>query len=92
VSGRWRGKTQVAHGVDGLQALTIAATTIRKSLDKMGNVRSDSEPYEVIFPRYVPFDYGLEFHHHLCGVLDREINTKERQLTRRRLADKRRGR
>jgi len=75
--------SQVAHGVDGLQALTNAAAAIRRWLDEMSNVSSDEDtPYEVVFPRYVPFCYGLELHRHLCSVLDEEIKKKEEEISR----------
>jgi hypothetical protein len=74
------GRVQVAHGVDGLQALTIAASTIRRWLDSAGNVSTTEAPYEIVFPRYVPFDHGLAFHRHLCKILDDEIEQKEREI------------
>jgi hypothetical protein len=81
-------RIQVAHGVDGLQALTLAADAIRKHLDRSKNVVSEGEPYEVVFPQFVPISYGLEFHRYLCEVLTREIEKKERQLSKKRLARK----
>jgi hypothetical protein len=81
-------RIQIAYGVDGLQALTLAADAIRKHLARSKNVVSEGEPYEVVFPQFVPTSYGLEFHRHLCEVLTREIEKKERQLSRRRLARK----
>ncbi len=59
-------------------ALTIASTVIRKSLDRLKNVVSDAEPFETVFPRYVPFCHGREYHRNLCKILDAEINKKER--------------
>ena len=37
---------QVARGADGLEALTIAASAIRRRLDDAGNVSSTEVPYE----------------------------------------------
>jgi hypothetical protein len=73
-------RVRVAHGTNGLQAITIAASTIRQWLDGAGNVSSTEAPYEVVFPRYVPFAHGLDYHRHLCGVLDEEIEKKEREI------------
>src|SRR6266700_5050683 len=59
----WKeGKIRVAHGVDGLQAILVAATAVRKALDRAARVHSNKEPYEFLFPRFVPMSYGLEFH------------------------------
>jgi len=76
-------RLRTAHGIDGLQALTIAAEGIRKALDRKKGVIPGDPPYEFIFPRYVPISYGLEFHRHLCELLDNEIQKKERQIARR---------
>src|SRR5262245_43172595 len=84
------GKIYTAEGGDAIQALAIAASAIRRSLDRLQNVSSDSLPYEYIFPKYVPIGYGIEFHRYLCDVLDREINKKEKELTKKRLSRKRR--
>ncbi len=74
-------KIRVAHGVDGLQAVTIAAAAIRRWLDEMSNVSSNNDtPYEVVFPRYVPFCYGPDFHRHLCGIIDEEIKKKDEEI------------
>jgi hypothetical protein len=81
-------RVRLARGVDGLQALTIASTVIRKSLDRLKDVVSDVTPYEVIFPRYVPFCLGIEHHRKLCNILDAEVKKKQRQLSRRRLKRK----
>ena len=87
----WKGgKVKEAHGVDGLQALLVAAGAIRRSLEKMKGVTPCGEGFEFVFPRIVPGSYGGDFHWHLCGVLDQEIAKKERQLSRRRLARKKR--
>ena len=85
------GKIRLARGGDGLQAVTIASNVIRKWLDRLKIVNpeivnSDGVAHEVIFPRYVPFCYSLEFHWKLCNMLDAEIKKKDRQLSRRRLA------
>jgi hypothetical protein len=82
-------RVEVAYGIDGLQALTIAADAVRKRLDCLKNVTSETEPYEFVFPQFVPTSYGLEFYRHLCEVLRKEIEKKERQLSRKRLARKR---
>lgn len=79
-------RIRLARGEDGLQALTIAASVIRKSLDRLKLVSSDGVSHEVVFPRYLPFCCGLEFHRKLCKILDTEIKKKQRQLSRRRLA------
>src|SRR5580700_10276818 len=76
---------RVAHGADGLQAITIAASTIRQWLDGASNVSSSEVPYEVVFPRYVPFAHGLDYHRHLCKVLDEEIEKKEREIAAKRI-------
>ena len=85
------GKIYTAEGGDAIQALTIAASAIRRSLDRLQNVSADPAPYEYIFPKFVPIGYGLKFHRHLCEILDREIKKKEKELTKKRLAYKRRG-
>jgi hypothetical protein len=77
-------RIRAARGKDGLQALVIASDAIRKSLDQLDDVRSDLAPYEIIFPRYLPFCCGLEFHRRLCGIVDVEIEKK--QEAKRRLA------
>jgi hypothetical protein len=84
LDGWQEGRVRVAHGEDGLQALTIAATAIRRLLDEAGNVTSSDEaPYEIVFPRYVPFCHGLDYHRNLCRVLDAEIDKKEQEIHRR---------
>jgi Domain of unknown function (DUF6968) len=88
--GRRKDKIFTAVGGDAVQALTIAASAIRSWLDKLQNLSSDPVPYEYIFPRYVPISYGLDFHRYLCDVLDKEINKKEKELTKKRLSRKRR--
>ena len=83
IQGLKDGRVRGARGADGLQSLTIAASVIRKSLDRLKIVSNDVVPHEIIFPRYVPFCAGLEFHRKLCKLLDLEIKKKERQLARR---------
>jgi uncharacterized protein DUF6968 len=73
-----------ARGEDGLQALTIASSAIRNTLDRLKGVTSDSVPHEVVFPRYLPFCCGLDFHRKLCGLVDAEIKKQQRRLARRR--------
>jgi hypothetical protein len=74
---------RVARGVDGLQALIIAVTVIRKSLDRLKPIGTNGEVHEFIFPRIVSSSYGLEAHRNLCKIIDAEIKKKERQLSRR---------
>jgi hypothetical protein len=77
-------RIHVAHGIDGLQALIVAATTLRQWLDAAGDVDSgDEAPYEFVFPRYVPFSHALDYHRNLCRVLDAEIEKKEQEIHRR---------
>jgi hypothetical protein len=78
-------QVRVARGADGLQAITIAASTIRQWLDGAGAVSSSEAPYEVVFPRYVPFAHGLDYHRHLCKVLDEEIEKKEQEIAAKRI-------
>lgn len=80
---------KVARGVDALQALTIAASTIRQWLDSACEVSSSQAPYEFVFPKYVPFAHGLEFHRHLCRLLDEEIEKKEREIEAKRISRER---
>jgi hypothetical protein len=70
-------RIRLARGVDGFQALTIATSVVRKSLDQLKPVGSNGEAHEFIFPRVVPSTYGLEFHRKLCQFLDAEIEKKE---------------
>ena len=81
------GNSQVhtAFGVDGLQAITIAASAIRQRLDDAGNVSSSESPYEFVFPRYVPFAHGLDYHRHLCKILDEEVEKKEQEIAAKRI-------
>lgn len=76
-------RIRAARGIDGLQAITIAAEAIRKALDRKKGLVPGEMPFEYVFPRYVPISYGLEFHRHLCELLDNEIQKKERQIARR---------
>jgi hypothetical protein len=48
-----------ARGADGVQALTIASMAIRARLDRLRTIDPGSVPYEIVFPRYLPFCYGL---------------------------------
>jgi hypothetical protein len=74
-----------ARADDGLQALTIAASAIRRSLDRLKIIGSSNVmPYEIVFPRVVPIGYGEDFYWKLCKILDREIEKKQRQLSERR--------
>jgi hypothetical protein len=75
-------RIRLARGVDGLQALTIAITVVRKSLDRLKPVGPNGEAHEFIFPRIVTSAYGLESHRDLCKIIDAEIKKKERQLSR----------
>ena len=80
----WEGsRIRVAHGVDGVQAFVIAANAIRAALDAMKSSISSDESYELVFPRFVPTSFGLEFHRHLCELLDVEIGKKDREIERR---------
>ena len=72
-----------ARADNGLLALTIAASIIRESLDHLGFVGAHVVPYEIIFPRLVPYSYGSEFHWKLCKILDTEIEKKQRQISER---------
>jgi hypothetical protein len=76
-------RIRLARSNDGLLSLTIAVSVIRKSLDRLNEVTSDTAPYWVVFPRQVPFCYGDEFHWRLCDMLDSEMKKKDRQLSRR---------
>lgn len=76
------------RGDDGLQALTTANTAIRKTLDGLKNVRQNVLPYEIAFPRLVPFCFGREFHWKLCKIIDTEIEKKANQIAKRILARK----
>jgi hypothetical protein len=76
-------KIRVARGDDGLQALIIAITIIRKSLDRLNPVGPSGEAHEFIFPRVVPSAYGLEAHRNICKIIDADIRKNERQLRRR---------
>ncbi len=89
LAGLRNSRVHVAYGVDGLQALTIAVDLIRTRLSLLKNVVSETERYEFVFPQFVPTSYGLEFYRYLCEVLRKEIEKKERQLSRKRLARKR---
>jgi len=84
-------KIRLARADDGLDALVIANSAIRRSLDRLKNVVSDVAPHVILFHRFIPFCYGLEFHYHLCKVLDAEIKKKDRQISRRRLAYEKRN-
>jgi len=77
-------KVRRARGMDGLQALTIASMAVRGALDRLRTIKVDKEPYEVIFPRYLPFCYGAEFHRKLCEMVDKCVTQKKRQISKRR--------
>jgi hypothetical protein len=78
-----------ARGADGLQALTIASAAIRETLDRQKSIDSGYLPYEIVFPRYLPFCYGLEFHRKLCKLVDTQIKEKDRELSQRRRSRRR---
>jgi hypothetical protein len=83
----WRdSKVRAAYGIDGLQAITNAASIVRQLLDGAGEVSSSDVPYEFVFPKYVPFAHGLDYHRHLCKVLEEEVEKKEREIEARRLS------
>jgi hypothetical protein len=80
----WKdGRIRVAYGVDGMQALVIAASEMRRSLDDIKGLLQGDEAHDLVFPRFVPISYGLEFHRQLCAMLDEEIEKKEREIERR---------
>ena len=81
IQGLKEGRIRLARGVDGLQALTIASSVIRSSLDQLKMIETDLDPYEIVFPRYLPFCAGLEFHRKLCKLIDVEITKKQKQLS-----------
>jgi hypothetical protein len=89
IQGLKDGKILLVRGADGLQALAIASSYIRKSLDRLRMVGDDVVPHEIVFPRYVPFCLGVEHHRKLCKIVDDEVKKKQRQLSRRRRARKR---
>jgi hypothetical protein len=82
VHGVRQGQVRTARGEDGLQALVIASDAIRKSLDRLTSVSSDIAPYEIVFPRYLPFCLELDFHREVCELVDAEIK-RRRRLNRR---------
>jgi len=71
-----------ARGVDGLQALTIASMAVRASLDRLKMIKFEKESYEVVFPRYLPFCFGVDFHRQLCRMVDECVTQKKRQISR----------
>ena len=73
-----------ARGADGLQALTIASMAVRESLDRLKMIRAEKEPYEVVFPRYLPFCFGVDFHRQLCEIVDKCVTQKKRHISSRR--------
>jgi len=77
-------KVRRARGMDGLQALTIASMAVRSSLDRLKTIKVDREPYQAVFPRYLPFCYGVEFHQKLCEMVDKCTTLKKRRISRRR--------
>ena len=81
-------RIRAARGNDGLQALVIASDAVRKSLDRLTSVSSDLEPYEIIFPRYLPFCLGLDFHRRLCKLVDAEVEKEQETLAARRSSRK----
>jgi hypothetical protein len=89
ICGSGDSRVQVARGVDGLQALTIAVSAIRQWLDNESDVTSTETPYEMVFPRYVPFAHGLEYHRQLCRLLDEQIERQEQELAASRAARER---
>ncbi len=76
-------RIRLARGEDGLQALTIASTVIRTSLNRLKTIDPAVLRHEFVFPRYLPFCYGLEFHRKLCKIVDAEIKKKDKQLSKR---------
>jgi len=76
------GKIRLIRGVDGLQALIIALSVIRKALDRLKPIGQNGEAHEFIFPRMVSSAYGLEAHHDLCKIVDAEIKRNERRIAR----------
>ncbi|WP_422678709.1 DUF6968 family protein [Bradyrhizobium ottawaense] len=84
IEGLKDGRVRRARGADGLQALTIASMAVRGLLDRLKMIRVENEPYEVVFPRYLPFCFGVEFHRQLCQMVDECVTRKKRQISRRR--------
>lgn len=82
-------RIKFARSTDGLQAVTIASSVIRETLDNIKRVHSSVVPYWVEFPRYLPFCYGSTFHRRLCAFLDSEVRKEERRLAERRALRKR---
>ena len=80
----WKdGRIRVAYGVDGMQALVIAAGEMRRSLDEIKDSIQSDEAYELTFPRFVTTGLGLKFHRRLCELLDTEIAKRREELERR---------
>lgn len=78
----------LALGRHGLQATLIAATALRRWLDKRRRWMIPGPlPYEAVFPRVLPWADGLDFHWELCDWLDAAIDKKQRQFTRQRLKE-----
>ena len=79
-------KVQRAYGIDGLQAITIAADAIRKRLNKLRDAQVGGVSYEFCFPKLMPTSYGLEFHRELVRLIDDKVAVVEKALTKARLA------
>jgi hypothetical protein len=73
-------RIQLVQGEDGLQAVVIAIKGLRKLLDELNPTRFRTEPYQFVFPRFIPVIYGLDFHLELCRILDEQIGMKEAEI------------
>jgi len=55
---------------------------VRGSLDRLKMISFEKESYEVVFPRYLPFCFGVDFHRQLCEIVDKCVTQKKRQISR----------
>ncbi|QGM44968.1 DUF6968 family protein [Methylocystis heyeri] len=78
------------YGTSPFQAIIEALTRFRVFFEKQTEPFVTTEEYPdaayVIFPKYIPWVYGLDVYQRLRGMVDAEVQKIEDELTRRREA------
>jgi hypothetical protein len=86
IVGLEEGELKRAYGSDPFQAIILSLTRFRLIFERQGEdfATSDGCSYYVVFPKFVPWVYGLDVYRELCATVDERVQEIEDERTRRR--------